>query len=138
MEKTTIQIRVPEEGQGVISPRLFGTNLEHTRGSLCGGLSAQMLKNRKFAGYPSAMEGMASCWYRIGEMAYVFLGIPYTRHHEHYHMRRRMEQNSQGIMNMTAGQVCGVGQHGVYPGASLARRKFRGGVQLVRRFASRG
>lgn len=32
------------------SPYIFGHNLEHTRSAINGGLSAQMLKNRKFAG----------------------------------------------------------------------------------------
>ena len=40
----------PSKTSGVISPLLFGHNLEHTRWAMHKGLSAQMLVNRKFAG----------------------------------------------------------------------------------------
>lgn len=53
------KIELSSENLGVVSPFLFGNNLEHTRSSVCNGLSAQMLKNRKFVGKPSAMEGVA-------------------------------------------------------------------------------
>ena len=43
---------------------LFGQNLEHTRYSIYQGLSAQMLRNRKFAGKPSR-DGIASEWQPI-------------------------------------------------------------------------
>ncbi|MGC8639718.1 MAG: hypothetical protein ACP5XB_07535 [Isosphaeraceae bacterium] len=63
----------------VISPLLFGHNLEHTRHSVWQGLSAQMLANRKFAGPISAdgpdgrkmvrgqpaPDGVAAHWYGI-------------------------------------------------------------------------
>ena len=39
-----------------LSPHIFGHNLEHTRAAVYGGLSAQMLRNRKFAGKPSKNE----------------------------------------------------------------------------------
>jgi len=39
----------PQQASGVISPLLFGHNLEHTRRAMWRGLSAQMLANRKFA-----------------------------------------------------------------------------------------
>jgi len=35
-----------------VSPLLFGDNLEHTRGCIYGGLSAELLRNRKFVGKP--------------------------------------------------------------------------------------
>lgn len=108
-------ITIPAESDlGVIPHRLFGTNLEHTRGSVYGGLSAQMLKNRKFVGCPSAMEGVAMGWYLIGERTYAYFHGSYTHHDgEHYHMHRRNECNAQGIMNPTAGTLCGMGQHEV-------------------------
>ncbi len=100
---------------GKAFPRLFGTNLEHTRGSIYGGLSAQMLKNRKFVGCPSAMEGVAMEWYRIGEYAYGYFCGSYTHHDwEHYHMHRQQECNGQGIMNAIPGQLCGIGQHEIH------------------------
>ena len=65
----------------VISPLLFGHNLEHTRHSVWQGLSAQLLANRKFAGPVSAdgpdsrkvvrgepsAPGVAAHWYGIGQ-----------------------------------------------------------------------
>lgn len=41
-----------------VSPHLFGHNLEHTRASIMDGLSAQMIRNRKFAG-AAARNGVA-------------------------------------------------------------------------------
>lgn len=113
MKKNYERIAIPVGADlGTISHRLFGTNLEHTRGSIYGGLSAQMLRNRKFVGCPSAMEGVAMAWYRIGEQTYAYFHGSYTHHDgEHYHMRRRNECNAQGIMNPTAGTLCGIGQH---------------------------
>lgn len=106
-------ITIPADGNlGVAHTRLFGTNLEHTRGSVYGGLSAQMLRNRKFVGCPSAMEGVAMEWYRIGEQTYAYFHGSYTHHYpEHYHMNRRNECNAQGVMNPAAGTLCGIGQH---------------------------
>ncbi len=97
---------------GVVSPYLFGNNLEHTRSSVCGGLSAQMLKNRKFVGKPSVMEGVASGWYVIGERTYCAFSAPYTHHDgEHYHMHRKLECHAQMVSNFVADELCGIGQH---------------------------
>ena len=38
----------------VVPETLFGCSVGHTRACLFGGLSAQMLRNRKFTGIPSA------------------------------------------------------------------------------------
>ena len=51
-----------------LSERIFGHNLEHTRSAVNGGLSAQMLRNRKFAGKPSP-TGVAAEWESIGDRA---------------------------------------------------------------------
>ncbi|MBR4865449.1 MAG: helix-turn-helix domain-containing protein [Clostridia bacterium] len=91
-----------------ISPFLFGDNLEHTRDSVNGGISAQMLKNRKFVGKPGRF-GCASDWYRIGEKAYLTFGEPYTRHAEGYKMKRALECNSQMITGYRT-EPCGIGQ----------------------------
>lgn len=114
MNQNRINLTVPAgEGGRTAHHRLFGTNLEHTRGSIFGGLSAQMLKNRKFVGCSSAMEGAAACWYLIGgDSAYGFFTCAYTGHDwDHYHMHRRNECNAQGVMNLTEGVLCGMGQH---------------------------
>ena len=58
------------------SPYVFGHNLEHTRAAVNGGLSAQMLKNRKFAGKPSRNRGVAAHWKGIGEKVLLKAG-PY-------------------------------------------------------------
>jgi alpha-N-arabinofuranosidase len=62
-QATSLTIDVQEQG-AVISPLLFGHNLEHTRRAVWQGLSAEMIANRKFAavdgGLPkrwSTMEG---------------------------------------------------------------------------------
>ncbi|MBR3715112.1 MAG: helix-turn-helix domain-containing protein [Clostridia bacterium] len=104
-----------ENNLGMISPFLFGNNLEHTRSCVCNGLSAQMLKNRKFVGKPSAMEGVAQGWYVIGENTYCSFSEPYTHHYEeHYHMRRRLECNAQQILNFTEDAESGIGQHEIH------------------------
>lgn len=52
-----------------ISPHLFGHNLEHTRACIMNGLSAQIIRNRKFAG-AAARNGVALEWEGVGERAY--------------------------------------------------------------------
>lgn len=97
---------------GTVSPYLFGNNLEHTRSSVCGGLSAQMLKNRKFVGKPSAMEGVAQGWYVIGERTYCSFSEAYTHHdREHYHMHRSHERHAQAFSDFYGDGECGIGQH---------------------------
>ncbi|KPK84218.1 MAG: hypothetical protein AMJ81_06240, partial [Phycisphaerae bacterium SM23_33] len=50
---------------GEISALWFGHNLEHTRSCLWRGLSAQLIRNRKFAG-AAGRDGVARHWYRVG------------------------------------------------------------------------
>jgi alpha-N-arabinofuranosidase len=50
---------------GEISPFWFGHNLEHTRSCVWRGLSAELLRNRKFSGLPQH-DGVAGDWYGIG------------------------------------------------------------------------
>ena len=47
-----------------INRRLFGHNLEHTRSCVWSGLSAQLIRNRKFYG-KSQLNGVALDWYAI-------------------------------------------------------------------------
>ena len=54
----------------VISPLLFGCNLEYTRYGMWKGLNAQLLANRSFAakaGNKAAPQGLAAHWYGIGQ-----------------------------------------------------------------------
>ena len=107
----TLQRKAPEDL--LVSPYLFGSNLGHTRSCLYTGLSAQMVRNRKFAGKPTACEGCAMEWFPLGKRAVFALDEPYTRHGEGYHMKRNTECNSVSIFNPFQGETAGLGQHGV-------------------------
>lgn len=107
----TLQRKAPEDL--LVSPYLFGSNLEHTRSCLYTGLSAQMVRNRKFAGKPTACEGCAMEWFPLGKRAVFALDEPYTRHGEGYHMKRTTECNSVSIFNPFQGETVGMGQHGI-------------------------
>ena len=50
----------------MVSPLLFGNNLEHTRSCVNKGISAQMLRNRKFVGKPACYDGTPEEWFLIG------------------------------------------------------------------------
>ena len=103
-----IDLRHPEE----LSPYLFGHNLEHTRAAVNGGLSAQMLRNRKFAGKPSRNEGVALGWFGIGSKVLYLTDetSAYTRHIGVPAMHRSNERKVQAIQNLEEGQVAGIGQ----------------------------
>ena len=114
------KIEFSSKNLGIVSPFLFGNNLEHTRSSVCNGLSAQMLKNRKFVGKPSDMEGVAQGWYVIGEKTYCAFSTPYTHHYsEHYHMKRMLECNAQQVINFNVGEESGIGQHEIFISSSI-------------------
>ena len=109
----TIDISLDMERTKTLSPLYFGDNLEHTRDCVNSGISAQMLKNRKFIGLPDRF-GCALSWYRIGEktsFAYSYLEA-YTRHYEGYRMIRAHECNAQRITGFTPG-IAGIGQGGL-------------------------
>ena len=109
VQAQTIDLGATEE----YSPYVFGFNLEHTRSAVGGGLSAQMLKNRKFAGKPQANLGLAAHWFPIGKKVFYFMnaGGAYTKHICLPNMRRGNERWSQVIENLTPGQTAGMGQH---------------------------
>lgn len=97
------------------SPYIFGHNLEHTRACVSGGLSAQILRNRKFAGRPAARLGVSSEWFGIGKRAFFCNDQnPYVRHYAKSKMWRRNELNAQTVQNPIAGQTVGIGQSGLY------------------------
>ena len=96
-----------------LSEWIFGHNLEHTRAAVNGGLSAQMLRNRKFAGKPSP-TGVAAEWEGIGDRAFFCTGgESYTRHLGGERMPRRNELQSFSVQNLRGG-ACGVRQTGLY------------------------
>ncbi|MDR1859558.1 MAG: hypothetical protein LBR06_01375, partial [Bacteroidales bacterium] len=61
--KLAVDAKYPQE---LISPLLFGHNIEHTRSAVYYGLSAQVLRNRKFAGKPVGYFGGPVEWKRYG------------------------------------------------------------------------
>jgi len=95
-----------------VSPYLFGDNLEHTRGCINGGLSAEILRNRKFVGKP-CRYGHAHEWYAVGEKMAFSFGDPYTRHADGYRMSRSHEINGQIITNFHS-EKGGIGQKDLY------------------------
>ncbi|MBQ8612103.1 MAG: helix-turn-helix domain-containing protein [Oscillospiraceae bacterium] len=96
-----------------VSPYLFGINLEHTRRCIFQGISAQLLRNRKFAGKP-ANRGCAMEWYAIGGQAAFGFTEPYTRHAQQgYHMTRMNECAALSVLNPAQGSAAGIGQHGI-------------------------
>ncbi len=95
-----------------VSPLLFGDNLEHTRGCINFGLSAEMIRNRKFIGKPCRF-GYAHEWYPIGEKTVFSFGESYTRHAEGYRMQRSHEMNAQYITNYFK-ETGGIGQKDLY------------------------
>jgi len=109
-EKISLAIDISHTSE--LSEFVFGHNLEHTRAAVSGGLSAQMLKNRKFAGMPSRNEGVASKWFGIGEKTLFYAERDaYTRHEGCEGMHRRNDLQSQTVQNMMLGQKAGIGQY---------------------------
>ena len=108
-------IRIDTQNASELSPYVFGHNLEHTRAAVNGGISAQMLKNRKFAGKPAKNSGVADGWRGIGERAFFQLGGrgSYTRHIGCEKMRRGNELQAQSVQNLSGGP-CGIAQDGLY------------------------
>ena len=106
-----VELNFDMESEKVLSPLLCGDNLEHTRDSVNSGISAQMLKNRKFVSKPTRY-GHAMGWYPIGQRTAFALGAPYTCHGEGYRMTRAHECNSQVITNYRD-EVGGIGQRDI-------------------------
>ena len=105
------QLYIDHNDRRLSSPYIFGHNLEHTRACVSGGLSAQMLRNRKFAGRPAARLGVSAEWFAIGERAfYRNDDNAYVKHFVQNKMWRRNELNAQNVQNPIAGQVVGIGQ----------------------------
>ncbi len=106
----------PHQVGGYISPLLFGHNLEHTRSCMWRGLCAELIRNRKFAGKPQQLSGVAAEWYPIGSPHTFFLlddKGTYTRHYLALQRRRSRRHNavhSQLIQICGEGERCGIGQ----------------------------
>ena len=115
-QKQTIVIDTKESA--ALSPYIFGHKLEHTRAAVGGGLSAQMLRNRKFCGKPSPY-GIAAEWEGLGDRAFFRPGEDeesgerYTRHLGCEKMYRRNELASVCVQNVRGG-ACGLRQTGLH------------------------
>jgi alpha-N-arabinofuranosidase len=109
-----MNIRIDTEHTEALSPYIFGHNLEHTRSAVGSGLSAQMLRNRKFAGKPAKNSGVAAEWRGIGDRTFFQLGGRecYTRHIGCARMHRANELQSQSAQNVHGGR-CGIAQDGL-------------------------
>lgn len=107
---------------------VFGQNLEHTRSALEGGLSAQLVRNRKFAGKPSR-TGVAAGWTGYGApAAFDLLQRGFTRHAAKSRMSRQNERSSQFISSLDERVEVGIRQDGL---------ALRGGVSHSFRMAVR-
>ena len=96
-----------------IPAELFGQNIEHTRSALQGGLSAQLVRNRKFAGKPSR-AGVAMMWEPYGTHAlYDHTNMSCTRHAAKSRMWRQNERHSQVIGGLVEGGEAGIRQGGI-------------------------
>lgn len=115
MHKNVSNLHIDTNTRRPSSPYLFGHNLEHTRACVSGGLSAQLLRNRKFAGRPQARLGVSSEWFGIGNRAYFCNDTdPYVKHYCENKMWRLNELNAQTVQNPLEGQVSGIGQDRLY------------------------
>lgn len=104
---------------GTISPLWFGHNLEHTRSCLWQGLSAQVMRNRKFVG-AAGPDGVARHWHRIGPAGCLHMlersggkrgtaGETYTAHFDPYIHGCMQRQRIQAFR-----PGCGIGQGGIF------------------------
>lgn len=109
-----IILDIDTKGCRELSLFVFGHNLEHTRAAVNGGLSAQMLRNRKFAGKPARNRGVAAEWRGVGDRAFFQLlwEEAYTCHIGCETMSRRNEMQSQSVQNVYGG-LCGIAQDGL-------------------------
>jgi len=123
---------------GEISPLLFGHNLEHTRSCMWHGLSAQIIRDRKFACGPDR-DGVSLNWERVGSPGAGWhlvegktgwkgtTGEPYTR---------QFEPGSSGpgglhrqrIETFGTGEPCGIAQGGI---ALISGREYEARVALM-------
>ena len=97
-----------------IPASIFGQNIEHTRSALQGGLSAQLVRNRKFAGKPSC-AGVAMLWEPYGSKAFYHQaqGLSATRHAARSRMPRVNERGSQVIGGLDENGEAGIRQGGI-------------------------
>jgi len=100
-----------DRGVKPIPAELFGQNIEHTRSAVQGGLSAQLVRNRKFSGKPSR-TGVAMMWEPYGSKAYYHHaeGLSCARHAKRSRMFRKNERGSQVIGGLDENGEAGIRQ----------------------------
>ena len=104
---------LPTEAARPVPAAIFGQNLEHTRAALEGGLSAQLVKNRKFAGKPSR-QGVAAGWGGYGKRpVFDLLRHGFTHHAAKSRMFRQNEISSQFVESLDAQAEAGIRQGGI-------------------------
>jgi len=129
-ERIAEQILIDLSDPQSFSPYVFGHNLEHTRACMAGGLSAQVLRNRKFAGKPSKNQGCPADWFAIGGTNVFFVlaeqrggfvspeqhvqEIHYTRHESTSKMPRKNEIQTLVVQNLYGDSPCGFGQDNLF------------------------
>ncbi|MBP5509323.1 MAG: hypothetical protein J6Z49_00220 [Kiritimatiellae bacterium] len=93
---------------------IMGQNVEHTRSAVQGGLSAQLVRNRKFAGRPRR-TGVAMMWEPCGAHAFyhLLLNRGLTRHAARSRMPRVDEVNSQVVGCLDAEGEAGILQRDI-------------------------
>ena len=150
---TTFAVDVSKAG-GEISPLWFGHNLEHTRSCVWRGLSAQLLRNRKFAGMPQH-DGVAGgwrpaaaesrfgdrssraagwqpvgprrgCWFLLEHIG-GYNGTDGETYTAHFDPKNGSACQRQRIESFQAGARCGIGQGGI---PLIAGRRYEGRVAL--------
>jgi len=117
-----------------ISPLWFGHNLEHTRSCVWQGLSAQLIRNRKFAGLPQR-DGAARDWYALGpaeswrllEATWAWNGTEGEAYTTHFHPRVGPPGQRQRVESFRSGAPCGIGQRGI---VLIGGRAYEGRVVL--------
>ncbi len=105
---------------GRISPLWFGHNLEHTRSCLWGGLSAQLIRNRKFVGAMQP-DGVALGWRRVGPAGCQYLlersggkrGAQGTAFTSHFDPADLAGCGRQMIRSFSSGFPRGISQRGL-------------------------
>jgi len=88
---------------------IFGQNLEHTRSCVQEGISAQLVRNRKFAGKPRH-TGVAQEWERYGNGVFVYLDSSFTHHAKRNGMWRLNEHHSQQMTSLDPEGEAGITQ----------------------------
>ena len=103
-----------DRGAKPVPAFIFGQNIEHTRSAVQGGLSAQLVRNRKFAGKPSR-TGVAMMWNPYGSKALYHQaeGLSCTRHAKRSRMFRKNERASQVIGCLDEKGEAGIRQEGI-------------------------